>query len=685
MGFRIDQLYVHDNISSSTSGELLIQNKPQEDASSLFFIGEYDSNTNDSQRFLQQLINRLYIRFEQNTVQNAEKFLEALLQELNEFIPEILPKEKMALKKFHCLLAVGDKKRLHFSTYGRIKALLIRGGGMFDAVNASGEDTNERSAIFSATIESELKLGDRYLFCNENVLNYIAKDKVKKAMTALPPTSVVAHFTNLLEMAPKNASFLGIVIEYQQSGASDLTNFGTITENKETSRASLEKMVLSQKETDSILNPPGTVKKILNTIEIFYQETRDLVLPFIKKNKTNFSALRPKSNAKQLVNNSVNTFKNLFINYKNKYSQLERKNKIIIWVCLVLLVFFVQNLAFAGQRQTKKNEEKLFTTNLQQIQTYSNEIEAALLYEDFEKAQITFTQIEELIKQLPQNSRERIDKIKQLSDMNAQLANRVWLKQDLGSGKNVVIELSQKLNDKPTTFTSYSNQAFTIASNSKIITGTGNNFSQVTSTPITAAINTSDKNGLFFGKDNAYRCDEKNCITLAWEKPANLTSVKAVGTYLNRVYVLDNSLKAIYRFNISGNSLSGARQWNKTNDNLDKVSSIYVDTAIHLAIEQKLEKWSGGVKENEQSYVINPNISNIDQVVSGEKYKYVWLLDKANKRVVAINPSTNKVVQQLISDVLTQAISININEGKKTVYVLTEQNIVELNYKQFTK
>ena len=685
MGFRIDQLYIHDNISSVTSGELLIQNKPQEDASSLFFLGEYDSNTTDSQRFLQQLINRLYIRFEQNTVQNAEKFLEALLQELNDFVPEILPKEKQALKKFHCLLAIGDKKRLHLSTYGRIKALLIRGGGMFDANNASGEDINERSAIFSATIESELKIGDKYLFCNENVLNYIARDKIKKAIIALPPTSVVAHFTNLLEMVPKTASFMGIVFEYQQTNLNDNVNFGTITENKETSRASLEKMVLSQKETESILNPPGTFKKALNAVEIIYQEVRDAILPILKRNKKSFNVVKPKNSFKQATSNFSVNMSLLLSNYKKKYQSLERKNKIIIWTCVVLLVFFIQNLAFAGQRQAKQSEEKKFQADVQQIQTYSNEIEAALLYEDFEKAQVTYGQIEEIIKQLPQNSRDRIDKTQQLIKMDQQLKDRVWLRQDLGIGKNVVIELNQKLNSTPTAFTVFKNKTFAIAGSQNIIFGTGDKFNSSTSTPVTASININDKSGLFIGKDNAYRCDEKSCTTLQWDKPSNLANVKAIGTYVNRAYLLDNINKNIYRFNIAGNSLNSNKQWNKNSNNLDKTNSIYVDTAIHLAIGQKIEKWSGGNKESEQAFIVNPEIANIDQVIGGEKNKYLWLLDKANKRIIAINPLTNKVVQQLISDQLSQAVSINIDEANRTVYLLTDQNVVELNYKQFGK
>lgn len=685
MGFRIDQLYIHDNISSSTSGELLVQNKPQEDASSLFFIGEYDSNTNDSQRFLQQLVNRLYIRFEQNTVQNAEKFLEALLQELNEFIPEILPKEKLALKKFHCLLAVGDKKRLHLSTYGRIKALLIRGGGIFDAVNADGEDVNERSAIFSATIESELKAGDKFLFCNENVLNYIAKDKVKKAITALPPTSVIAHFTNLLEIAPKNASFLGIVTEYLQTSGNEAINFGTSIENKETSRASLEKMVLAQQETENILNPPGTFKKIFNAIEIIYQESRDFIVPLIKKSKSNLNVVKPKSNPKQFLLNKTHSFKIMFNGYKNKYNQLDRKNKIVILVSVLLLIFFIQNLAFAGQRQAKKNEEKQFQTTVQQIQTLNNEIEAALLYEDFDKAQYTYGQIEELISKLPQNSRDRIEKIEKLKEINTVLGNRVWLKQDLGTGKNIVIELQQKLSDKPTAFTVYKNSTFSIAGGQNIISGIGENFAKATSTPITTATNINDTTGLFISKDNAYRCDEKGCVSVSWQKPENISNPVAVGTYSNRAYILDRNSKAIFRFNISGNNLTSARQWNKGSDGLDQVSSLYVDTAIHLSKGKNIEEWSSGVKNNEKTINISPEINFIDQIIGGEKYKFTWLLNKTNKRVLAINKSTNKVIQQLSSDILSQAIAIAIDEAKRNIYVLTDNNVVELNYKQFTK
>lgn len=684
MGFRIDQLYIHDNVSSITSGELLIQNKAQEDASSLFFLGEYDGNNHETQRFLQQLINRLYIRFEQNTVQSAEKFIEALLQELNEFIPEILPKEKQALKKFHCILAIGDKRKIHLSTYGRVKSLLVRNNGMYDAINSDGDENNERAGIFSSTIETELRSGDKFLFCNENILNYIAKEKIKKALIALPPTSAVAHFSNLLETVPKNASFLGIVIEFQQTNPNENINFGTVIDTKETSRASLEHLILSQKETDDILNPPGFMKKLLTSIEIVYQEARDFLKKFKNDKKPNFKLAEKKSNFNGFFKTMIHNLKNKFFAYKNTYQLLPRKNKIIIWSSLILLIFFVQNLAFAGQRQAKKREETLFQTSVSQINTLSNEIESALLYEDFEKAQQIYGQIEGLLVSLPQNTASRLSTIEQLKSATTQLNNRVWLRQDLSSSKNVIIAIDQKLNSRPKSFSALANKTFVIAGEQNVIITNNDNTTNVTSTPITATVNLSDKASVLIGKENAYRCDEKNCTPLQWQKPENLGDIKTLGVYLNRIYFLDSN-KNIYRSNLSGASLNNPKKWNDNSNDLDKVTSMYVDTAIHLSLGNKIEKWSGGKKESEILITANPVLNTIDQVIGGEKYKYLWLLDKSNKRVIAVNKANNKVMQQLSSDVLAQAISISINEGQKTIYVLTEQNVVELNYNQFGK
>lgn len=684
MGFRIDQLYIHDNISSITSGELLIQNKAQEDASSLFFLGEYDGNNNETQRFLQQLINRLYIRFEQNTVQSAEKFIEALLQELNEFIPEILPKEKQALKKFHCVLAVGDKRKIHLSTYSRVKCLLVRNNGMFDAVNSAGDENNERAGIFSSTIETELKNGDKFLFCNENILNYIAKEKIKKALIALPPTSAIAHFSNLLETVPKSASFLGIVIEFQQTNPNENINFGTIVDSKETSRASLEHLVLSQKETDDILNPPGFFKKLLTSIEIIYQEIRDFIKSFNKEKKSNFKLADAKPKFNNYHKKLVVSVKNKYSYYLNTYQQLPKKNKIIIWSSLIILIFFIQNLAFAGQRQAKKREESLFQTNVQQINSLSNEIESALLYEDYEKAQEIYGQIEGLLSKLPQNSVNRIATTDQLKKSTDQLSNRVWLKQNLDSGKNVVIGLKEKIIGTAKTFSSLNNKTFVIAGEQNIIIANDNNVTTVTSTPVTAVYNLSDKASILMGKDNAYRCDDKNCSQLTWQKPTNLGDIKTVGVYLSRIYFLDAN-NNIYRSNLSANNINNPKIWNKNSINLDRATGMFVDTAIHLSMDNKIEKWSSGTKENELIIKANPELTTINQIIGGEKYKYIWLLDKNNKRLLAITPNKNKVVQQLFSDVLGQARTINIDENQKLIHVLTDENVVELNYKQFGK
>jgi hypothetical protein len=679
MSFRIDQLYIHDNVSSFVSGELLIHNKPSAEDSGMFFLGEYDNNNSDSKRFLQQLINRLYIRFEQNTIQNAEKFIETLLQELNDFIPEILPKEKMALKKFHCLLAVGDKKKIHLASFGRVKAMLVRSNGMFDAITTENRENNERAAIFSSTIEGELKNGDKYIFCNENLLNYIAKEKIKKALIVLPPSSVVAHFSNLLEVAAKTTSFLAIVLEFQQTSQNENINFSNI-DSKETSRSSLDRMVLAQKETENILHPPGTLKKLINVLEIIYQEIRDYLKSHLPKKRINFT-LKNKQSAFSRIKQLAYQ---LFIKYKNFYLDLSKKNKIIFWLIFILFLFLLQNLAFAGQRQSKKLEEKRWQENTQKITTLTNEIASTMLYENFDKAQDFFSQAEVLIKALPENNSERKKRTTELKQWLNETANKVWLKQDVGSGKNVIIGLTEKIKTRPLTFIALSQQNFVVAGEQGLFIINQNKLISSTSTATTVALNLNENNGIFLGKDNGYRCTINSCAALNWQKPQNFSEIKAAGTYFGRVYLLDKN-NNIYRQNLAELNLGDPKQWNKGASNLERANGFYVDSAIHFGVGDKIEKWSNGVKLGELGVKTNPPLSQIDQIIGAEKMKYVWLLDKTNNRLLAINPDSGKLAQQLSSPIFSQAINVNVNENKKIIYVLTNDNVVEIIYKQFSK
>ena len=263
MPSKISHLVIHDPHHSHKAGEILIQPSTVNPENNLILLTEIDSNTEQDYLFIEQLINLACQTLENEKLANAEKTLETILNQVNELVPQIMPKQKNWLNRFHCLIAIFSEAKLYFSTFGKIGVFLVRPTVIKKIT--SQRDNESETKIFSYTLSGELKQDDKLLISTASLTNFISLDKIKKIISTLPPKSAVAHLNNILQSTPPEISFFFTILQSGRT-ADEINEVEALRPTRlsapTTSKNSIDQLISLGKETEKILTPPSLFQSL---------------------------------------------------------------------------------------------------------------------------------------------------------------------------------------------------------------------------------------------------------------------------------------------------------------------------------------------------------------------------------------------------------------------------------------
>lgn len=157
-----------------------------------------------------------------------------------------------------------------------------------------------------------------------------------------------------------------------------------------------------------------------------------------------------------------------------------------------------------------------------------------------------------------------------------------------------------------------------------------------------------------------------------------------ISSFAGNMYVLDKSGNTIYRYiGQSDNTFGTQQNWlsASTKPNFSAAVAWGMDGAIYILYPNaKVLKYSLGSPQNFSIFGVVPQIGNIDAIYADPDNQYIYLLDRAGKRVVVIDKKGNYKAQY-ISDQISGAKSLVVSEAQKEIILLTGDKLLSIQIK----
>lgn len=180
--------------------------------------------------------------------------------------------------------------------------------------------------------------------------------------------------------------------------------------------------------------------------------------------------------------------------------------------------------------------------------------------------------------------------------------------------------------------------------------------------------------------DGIYSLDSRKTkvIEKSWNGEAFLYS------FAGNLYILDKAGNAIYRYAGNGDGTYGSQQnWLSSSTNADfaNAKAWSMNGAIYVLYpNSKILKYSQGSPQNFSLRGIIPEIGNVDAFFADSDNQYVYLLDRAGKRVVAVDKD-GRYKSQYIGDQISEAVSLIVSEADKKIILLTGGKLLSIELK----
>ncbi|MBU1036672.1 hypothetical protein KKF32_01375 [Patescibacteria group bacterium] len=692
---KIAHLMIHDSHHSQKAGEILIQPSSENPEVQLIIIIEIDSNKQEDYSFIEQFISHAYQALEEAHLAAGEKILEKVLHYLNENIPQFIPNPKRWLERLHCLVAVLTDGHLYFSAFGKIKIFLIKPTLIKD-INTRTEEAENK--IFSYTLSGEIKPEDKILLTTESLINYISLEKIKKTISTLPPKSAVAHLNNILQSTPPEVSFFFIVlqagkklIEIEESEKILPTKLSAPV----TSKNSLDQLLTVEKETEKILTPPSFFESIRERIKkktlVFsfsrkkFLEKIYLILPspykvkkFGELSKNKFKNILPYLSSPTKLKEG---FKSLVVNISEKYKKLSKINKFLVIITVIILLLLTQNLIWQTRRQSLMKSEEKYQQLLGEIENKQNGIEASLIYNDTFRAKQLLTEIREILKELPTNTKKRQARNEEIIAKVQTFSEKVWKITNI-TEPSVLVDFVQldpatqiqqiAINNQLLYAFGSTNQLFTVNLENKE-TKTFNDFELMLFNlrfwPRAKQIVGHTAEHKF------YSLEENQSKEIPITLPADLKQIDDLDFYLDKMYILDKDSSQVYRFTQSSVGFVALKKWITDKTNINQGVSLAVDGYLYILLDNgQILRFASGKKTDFPEIIVEPTLTSATKIYTDTELNNIYLLDPTNKRFIILNKE-GELIGQYYSDKFDNLKDIIIKEKEKKAYLLNGNNL----------
>ncbi len=609
---------------------------------------------------------------EQLSSLKIESIFESALVKSNRELLEFIEQQKIVFnfKTLNIIVGLIYDEQIHFSSMGQNKSFLIKkeeNSWQISDINPGDEEyeTEELASgkIFSSIISGELPDKSYIVFSNPSLSQYLLSDEFVKIIGELKLEGATEQIKNYLKRINNYSNFCGLLIKNNSSNNTD-PGFKYCESD----------LTKTEKNTEKLLTTPGSIdgKKIIREIGLFLEKIN--FIKKISKLKKIISRMRPPKKEKS---SEISEHSDSKTKWKNK--------KILLIIVGLLLLFLIANIVFKNKEKSELLVEENVSSFEELINQKQNQIESALLYNNENRAKEIIEELKQVINSLTDKEKNKIKnyskieekieeqeaKIIKLFRINdpREIANFSIANNETQIGAISIITASNKI------------YALDERNNSIYLIDMKDNFiKQISKTESIdnnkiISANNKDNNSYFLSKNQIININEEEKISFININIENREKITSFDIYNNRPYLLNQGQKQIYRYEqMSKDSLNNFNNWIKDNSDLEP-SYIVTDYSIYILNKNgSVYKFLEGKKQDDFNIEkADPPIDNADILRVGNKYIYV--IDKNNKRIVVYSKETGQFINQYQIDKLNNIKDVIIDENKNKAYILND-NIV---------
>jgi len=293
-------------------------------------------------------------------------------------------------------------------------------------------------------------------------------------------------------------------------------------------------------------------------------------------------------------------------------------------------------------------------------------------------------EVNELLKQLPQNNQQQKDKYNEL------LAKyQVQMEKISHVIRTSPIELANFINlnskAKPNNIILVKDKIYAADAAQKTIFSIDRASKLTTSINMTVpAINRLDYPSL--DKNNNLYYLDSNKISILDTKSekisnldinynGNLEKITAFKLYNNRFYFVDSAVGQIYRLTRANNLLANSTPWLNSKEDLSKIVSLDIDGDVYLLSSNgEILKYTKGKKQDFSLTAVEPALNKAAKLIISPEQNYLYILDPQNKRLVVFD-KTGKFDSQYTSNKFDNLKDFQIDENNKKIYFLNNTTV----------
>ena len=715
-------------------------------AGKVFLLAEISGKKSDGQKIFDFLIDAVednYYNDEKILLRDKveglkiENIFEAAITKINKQLNDFLIEEKIKIvaKDISITLGVVYDDKLHFSCFGRNRALLVyKHGNNHEIINVEAnaadvetekntEEGGQAKApkIFSSVISGEIPVDSYFIFANEALPEYLSGQEMIKIVTKLSPMAAAEQIKNILSAANTFVPFLGIIIK-------NTSGFGAVEpidrpEENLSSASRDSSLEYTEQRTEEMLAPAGLINfsKILKKIKKSIKKAAD------NKERTKKNNFKSEHKEQPVVDfgviNNLNLaradsflikekiflkrspgritmrakaafavfadflrpsyWSGLFSRIKIYFNSLNKKNRFLFSALGILSLVFITSIFVTHWNQRREEARARLNELVLTLEEKENLIDSHLLYNDNEGAGIVLSDAQALLESLPRKTKEEQAAYEELLNKLKTQEEKVQkiIRFDSTTSEKVNDLAGMNINN----LVFAGNQVYA-ANDSSIYALTPNSsFSVKTDIDGAAGLFNPHKNFNVLSDLIHYWGDKyiaefdfktKKSRLIRTENLDSASSLVSFKIYNKKLYSIAKDNNQIYVYSDRA-GFSSKTDWLKETADLSKAADLGIDGSIYvLNSDGSVLKFNQGKTQEYKVDSIFPAITSADKIIVG--INYIYIFEKESKRLIAFSKEKGELFRQYIVESLGGPTDVAVDEFGKAAYFLDNEAVYRI-------
>ena len=666
---------------NQTNGNLQIFLSPTNDyLGQLLIISEIKDADEQNKKIVKQIIDETNTHYFNSIARDSEKALEDALQKVNFSLSETIKQtSKKWLKSSNTIIIALCKQDVHFSKIGKINAFLTSGKEITNIIEGCGEEEVNPVKIFANIYSGNIPDKAAIIFLTENILDYIAQDKLRKLAIENSTTAAMSQIEEILKKGPRDKSFGCLLIK----------------RDKEEKTVEPAQTTPTIKSDDIATRPLGSAD---NDTAIIKDEPTTLAESIFVDKKEMASAPADEEESNENCENE----NSMITSIKTKKpkqppgtgSKVARRVALVLGLSIIIVAAGVIVKVYWPNPEPVEPAptpepapiENQFQTILNNVQAKFIEAQNLLLIDKKAEAGVALTAAAQLTETLPATTP---DQVNQKTMLKKKVATQLLISQGIKLATPQLV--ADLVGLSPT-------QLILVGGNLYILNSTDGSIYQINPATKESAkklktasqgignlasfIDSSSNNLIaYHSLDGLAQVDLTSNKILPLEWIRGWTGAPITGDiYQNKLYVISASATLLKYTN----SLTGFMQevsWVKdpTQVNLSGAADMAIDGTVWILKDTgEIIKLFKGVKED-FAYSVTPPLVKPTRLYTDLDLKNLYLLDAGSQRIILLDKN-GKIVNQLTAEDFTAIQDFAVDEANSKIYLLDGNKILEITF-----